>query len=597
MKLAEPQQVVLRGLLGEAVYANYQGRLKHFIKGVDSDPIAMFGPEAMAKNFGSSWYGEHAGKWMYAASRAAARTRDADLATAVRNVADFLVSRQEPSGYLGTYAPGSPSRMTYQDRPRRKTWDVWVHSYIILGLLEVNRFYPNEKYLRTACRVGDLCYDLFVSQGRSIADWGSHLGLSATILLEPAVELYRATGEKRYLELAIRVVDQVEERPTLALLSRSLKGEDLQEMGDGKIYQLLWNFVALAKLFEVTGRHDYKRAAEHAWTNVAEHHLTPAGGPWGGVGGESFERFSAKDYFSPYGTVETCSTMSWIHLNRDLLRLTGEAKYADEIEKTLYNSLLGAQDPNGEDWAYFIFTNGQRSHTYYWACCKSSGAVALEEIAPIAFATREGGIAVNLYSPSEARIELADRGIVALALDTDYPRSDEIRLTVNPTRQAAFPLFLRIPRWAEGVEVSVDGDPLKAATTPGTYLRIERTWHGGNRVTARFPMKLRIVRTALSIMRDEDREINRIDYAAVVRGPLCYATGLIDGYKREETFKLPKASAEARFSQCPTPAGAHGPAFQLKLPGREPVVFLPYYEAGGRAPGRWRATWFCVAWE
>jgi DUF1680 family protein len=594
MDLPSPNQVVLRGMLGKAVSAGHQGRLKRFIQNAGSKPIAIFGPEAVAGNFAGDWNGEHAGKWMYAAARAAVRAGDAELAAAVRNVADYLVSRQEPGGYLGTYAPTAESRMTSPNIAGKRTWDVWVHSYIILGLLEVNRFYPNEKYLSAARRAGDLCYDLFVRAGRSTADQGNHMGLSGTVLLEPAIELYRATGEQKYLELAHAIVAQIEARPELAMVSRSLKGVDLQLMGDGKIYQLLWNFVGLAKLFETTGRQEYGRAAEHAWTNVVEHHLTPGGGPWGGVAGH-FEIFNPRGYFNPYGMVETCNTMSWVHLNRDLLRLTGDVKYADEIEKTLWNSLLGAQDPNGEDWGYFVFPNGRRSRTYYWACCKSSGAVTLEEIAPLVYARREGGIAVNLYTESEGRFELPGAGNVRLAIETDYPRGEEVRIAVVPGKESSFPLFLRVPAWADGASVEVNGKP-EPDVVPGRYARIERAWRGGDTVVARFPMKLRVLRNAFAVTHSKE-EINRMDYMALARGPVSYATGLIDGYKQVETVRMPKSNPEARFMRCKTPAGFDGPAFQLKPPGRNPIVFLPYYEAGGRSAGAWRATWISVAWE
>jgi DUF1680 family protein len=365
-------------------------------------------------------------------------------------------------------------------------------------------------------------------------------------------------------------------------------------MGDGKVYQLLWNFVGLTKLFETTGRLEYERAAEHAWANVVEHHLTPGGGPWGGVAGH-FEVFNPKGYFNPYGMVETCNTMSWVHLNRDLLRLTGDAKYADEIEKTVYNSLLGAQDPNGEDWAYFVFPNGKRSRTNYWACCKSSGAVTLEEIAPLVYAKREGGIAVNLYSESEGRFEIPGAGIVRLAVRTDYPRGEEVRIAVAPEKQSSFPLFLRVPAWADGASVSVNGKP-EPAVVPGRYAKIQRTWRAGDTVVVRFPMKLRVLRNAFAVMHRSE-EINRMDYMALVRGPLSYATGLIDGYKQAETVRMPKSNPEERFAPCKTPEGFDGPAFQLDLAGREPIVFLPYYEAGGRSPGNWRSTWLSVVWE
>lgn len=592
MRLASPDAVILGGQLGRAVDASHQGRLKRFIEDASSTPVALFSPEVVAENFSGDWNGEHVGKWMYAAARAAARSRDEELGARVRSVADYLVQCQESDGYLGTYSALAESRMTGPSNGD-KTWDLWVHSYIILGLLEVNRFFPDDRYLRAARRVGDLCWDVLVRRGRSIADLGNHAGLSATVLLEPAVELHLATGEVRYLELADAIVDQVERDPALALVSRSLQGVDLQLMGDGKIYQLLWTFVGLAKLSSVTGRSDYLQSAEHAWRTVVDHHLTPGGGPWGGVA-THLEVFNPKGYFNPYGMVETCSTMAWIHLNRELLRQTGEAKYGDELEKSIYNSLLGAQDPNGEDWAYFIFANGERSLAYDWACCKSSGALALEEIPPLVFSYRNGGIACNLYTESQGRLR-TPAGDVTIIVKTDYPRSDEVRILVSPKRPSRFPLFLRIPGWAHDASVTI-GREAGTRVAAGSYATVDRTWRHGDEVVLRLPMMPRVVRSALSVMHGE-QEVNRVDYLSMVRGPVSYAAGLLAGYRREATIKIPQSNPEASFEACETPPDCDGPTFQLRLPEGEPIVFQPFSEAGGRAPGTWRASWISAVWE
>jgi DUF1680 family protein len=99
---------------------------------------------------------------------------------------------------------------------------------------------------------------------------------------------------------------------------------------------------------------------------VRDHHLTLGGGPWGGVAHRSREVFNPAAVFDPHGYVETCSTMAWIQLNRELLAILGEAQFAQEIERSAYNDLIGAQAPDGEDWCYYSFPNGRRVHTTYW---------------------------------------------------------------------------------------------------------------------------------------------------------------------------------------------------------------------------------------
>lgn len=594
MRLPAPRQVSVSGLLGTSIEAGRRGRLHHFIDGPSSRPIALFAPEAVEKNFAGDWNGEHAGKWLYTAARAASRANDVELARKVRQVADYLVSRQEASGYLGTYAASAPSRMTAPRVTSNRTWDLWVHAYLIIGLLEVNKYYPDKRYLETARKIGDLCYELFVTQQRSVADMGNHLGLSGTVLLEPALDLFDATGEARYLELARAVAAQMEARPALEVVGKSLKGADLQQIGDGKIYQLLWTFTGLAKLYAATGSADYRKAIEHAWSETSSRHLTLDGGPWGGIAAHH-EVFNPRDYWTPSGFVETCNTMSWIHLNRELLRLTGEARYAEEIEKTAYNSLIGAQDPNGEDWYYFSFPNGRRNNTYYWACCKSSGALALEELPPLMFGETKDGVAVNFYAPSTAKLR-AGSSAVALSVQTGYPRSGDISVAVDPAVPAAFTVLLRIPSWAEGATVAVNGKPAGGSPRAGDYYRISRTWTRGDTVKLVLPMRIRMARQSQVEMQGQ-QEIARLDYFAFERGPLVFATGLIDGYKHQETLQLPGKGAEAMVSEAPAPGGAEGPAIQLRIPGRQPIVFLPFYEAGGRSDGKWRSTWMQVRWN
>ncbi|MBO7941799.1 glycoside hydrolase family 127 protein, partial [Streptomyces sp. S9] len=140
---------------------------------------------------------------------------------------------------------------------------------------------------------------------------------------------------------------QADAHPPLALLTRALAGFDAAEIATGKAYQLAWNLVGLAKLHRASGHADYLRAAESLWRSIRERHLTLGGGPWGGVAHRSREVFNAPGAFSPQGYVETCSTLAWIQLNRELLAITGQARYAEEIERSAYNDLLAAQAPDG----------------------------------------------------------------------------------------------------------------------------------------------------------------------------------------------------------------------------------------------------------
>jgi uncharacterized protein len=339
------------------------------------------------------------------------------------------------------------------------------------------------------------------------------------------------------------------------------------------------------------------------WRNIRDHHLTLGGGPWGGVAHRSREVFNPAPVFSPYGYVETCSTFAWIQLNRELLGITGEAAYAEEIERSAYNDLLGAQAPDGENWCYYSFPNGRRVYTTYWRCCKSSGAMALEELPSLAYTASADGVRVNLLGASEATLQMPDVGAVRLEQRTGYPFDGEVAIRVTPDRAATFRIEVRIPQWAAGASIRVNGAGVEAAP-PGAYFPIQREWRKDDAITLSLPMQpqthFRTHSNTQESRTPDDvpvrQEVLHFDYFAVTRGPLVYSTGLIDGYKIEETLRLP-APADPTWLETVSAADAEGPDVRLTPRDRQALVFSPYYRAGGRRDRTWRLTWMPLAPE
>ncbi|MFC3579261.1 glycoside hydrolase family 127 protein [Sphingomonas hylomeconis] len=590
MILAAPGTVTLGGPLGDAVAANRSGRLATFVTGPDSPAIAIFDAAAVAANEGGDWYGEHAGKWLYAA----ARSRDAALLPRVRAVADHLVSLQDAEGYLGNYPPARrfmvpqpPKPFSWNGEPALRTWDIWTHAYLILGLIEAARAIGDDRYLAAAARIGDLVRVTLEAGDVRITDLGNHFGLSATVLIDPVCELYFATGAQRYLDLALLILDQAEADPHSAFLTAALNGDDVSAIATGKAYQLLWNLVGLAKLHRATGAPRYLAAVHALWDRVRDDHLTLGGGPWGGVAHRSREVFNAPGAFDPHAYVETCSTMAWIQLNRELLAILGEPKFAQAIERSAYNDLIGAQAADGEDWCYYSFPNGKRVHTTYWRCCKSSGAIAIEELPGIAYGVTAGGaIAVNLLGPSSALLDVPGIGPVTITQTTGYPFADSVEISVEAGGKIV-PLLVRIPDWADGATLAGTDQAL----VPDSYIRIETS----DRVVLTLPMPPRLHHAALRNVQESlapdgtpvAQEVLRHDYVAMTRGPLVYATGLIDGFKTEETVRLAADVVTVDADD----------ALVLSPRDRSPIRFEPYYRAGGRRDGAWRLTWLRHAAE
>lgn len=601
--LISPANVALKGLLGKALDLSEHGRLRSLPTWNDGALITMFTREARSKNVTTDWYGEHAGKWMYATALAAVRTGDDSLKALLLRTGDFLIRNQEADGYMGSYSPAL--RITNAaSKQHKKSWDVWSLSCTTLGLLEVNARLHDPRYLDAAKKIGELLLRTFGEETAGtatadITDYGTRYGYSATVALDPVIMLYRATGDPRYLDLAKLIVREADRKEGLKLTAAMAAGRDLETVADGKAYQIIWNLLGVAKLYAVTGDASYLKTVESAWKNIRDHHLTITGGPWGGIGKHK-ECFNTREFWSPYGFVETCSIMSWMQLNRFLLQLTGNAKYSEELEKSAYNALLGAQLPDGQLWTYHSFTNGRKHPANFNDCCPSSGALALEELSEVAYTRRDGGIACNIYGESSVNIVLGGVS-VQLQQETGYPFAGKIRLTVTPesgsgskSRSAVrFPLYLRIPAWASGVRVTVAGKTADTtALRAGSYYTIEREWKKGDVVEMELPMPFRVQQhPEIATMPQGKDDLYRVNWFALTRGPLVYASdGLIDGRDREMNFKIDAGEIE-KYVKADAASGAGATTYRFSPPGEKPLVFQPFYIAGGREAGTWRLTW------
>lgn len=557
------------GIIAETVENSYKQRLRKFIENEESEAIQLFSDEARTASNNGDWYGEHAGKWLVAACLAFRRTQDAELRGAIERVLNFLISQQESDGYLGTYAADAGCRLTHLDVSKARSWDIWIHAWILQGLNAAQREFGHEQAKRAAEKIGDLLIARFFDPA-DLLRVGNHSGLSSAVIIEPLARLTIQTKNRKYAQFAAQIVDSMEANG-LPILSCVL---DAAELGTGKSYQICWILNGLVALSQATENRKYLEAAAYWWQNISEHHLTPLGGPWGGIGTHK-EVFNSKDFFSPEGMTETCSTASWMSLCRELFFQTGETKYAAAFDLSLHNALLGAIDANGADWCYFTFPNGRRNSTYHWACCKSSGAMGLEEAALMALTVTEKGVSINLTEPFEGTISFDSQPITIQVTQS--------KITVSLSTPQVFEIAVRVPEWSD-------------LPSESGYSRITQEWKNGDTIELNFPMKLKITPKTVSLDH-HGQEIVRSDYAFLSFGPYVYACGLIDGYKKQESLRLAQLFPESTFSLNEALAEDGIPAILYNQPARQPIIFRPYFQAGGRHDSAWRATWISVVWQ
>jgi len=555
--------VELGGDLGAAIRASASSRLKKFIQDEDSEALKLFHPDQKDKCSTGDWYGEHAGKWLMAAGLTYQANKSAEWQDQVARVVDYLAAQQENSGYLGTYAAEAQSRMTHEKAEEVRTWDIWIHAWMLLGLLEVAGIPGCEKAEPTAKKIGELMLAEF-GGSRSPAAQGNHSGLSSLVILEPLAIMASRWKDSRYSELALKIFNQAVDSGL-----DFWNAKDASQIGTGKSYQLLWCLKGILELGLALAREDLIGLAKRIWLNVRDHHLTPMGGPWGGIATHK-EVFNPPDFFDPSGMVETCSSVTWMILSHRLFEVTGKSSYLAEAEKTLYNSVLGAIDENGADWCYFIFPNGRRNNTYHWACCKSSGAIGLAFAEAKLVGIRDGVTTlIFLESCSFSNTNCTE-------IEIEIASGEVIINSKNPT-----PLAIFISAGFELIDLPsgarLEGDWLKFDSINGVV---------------KFGLRKRFqVEIRAHSVDHHGQEIVRVEYVCARLGRDVLATGKFEGYRTLETLRMPQLAPESVFEVVGESS------VELRQAGRDPILLTPYWNCGGRHDGAWRTSWLQVAWQ
>ena len=600
--------VVVGGLLGHAVDVGYNGRLAHYINSPQSEAIALFSPEVVAKGKGG-WRGEHAGKWMYAASRAYERTGDPAVLERLTSVADYLVSLQEEDGYLGCYR--KDKRFYHRPAPEAMTvdWDTWIIAYLIKGFTETTVATGDPKYADCALRLAEFLHWTVFDQGIKIAQTGMHSGMAGCGMLDPLCDLYKLRPEPKVRAMIDECIKEMDETPCLQLITLLGKDYDVSLVGNGKIYEMNRCLTGLAKAYQLFGDERLLKACLNAWECIRSTHLTTLGGPWGGINC-CLELFNRPAEWAPYEVTETCSFMEWMHFTWEMLQITGEGKYASELEKTAYNALMAARAEDGDRWIYYVRTNGEFGPGADWSCCWSSGMTALEDVPVYMYEARKAGVFVNIISESSAVLPVKG-GRVCIAQTADYahtgcvefvigadgaPFRDLARTlsgngpeTASPSAPAAtlpsgaWTLAVHMPEWASSWTVCVNGKAVKATVKDG-YITVRRAWKAGDRLTLEFPYEIRTLERAWEYSNGGAKEHNFSNwyngftkhYVTFCAGPLVFATDHLDKFAAQDPVFLTREEiTAATLVRGATPSELTLQAGQTTL---KPICQMPAYE-------------------
>ena len=486
---------------------------------------------------GTHWQDEWVYKWLEAASSIYNITRDEALDRQMDEAIDVIAKAQQPDGYIATQVlvRGWPR---FQD-PRHH--ELYVMGHLITAACLHHRITGKDALLAVARKAADCVYETFKGRDPALA----HFPINPSIIMA-AAELYRTTGERRCLDLACLFVDMrgaVKGGTDLNQDAVPLRDET-QVVGHAVFFTYL--YAGAADVYMETGERALLDALERLWHDLTGKRMYVTGGVCAlhrGFSIRSGQVWSAHDVHEaagpdchlPNATAynETCAQIGSMMWNWRMLAITADACYPDLMERQLYNSILSGIGLDGRSWFYTNvlrwhgrehpllsqddyqrFQPGEpprRSHI----CCPSNLLRTVAEAHGTLYSASDDGLWVHHYAANAFDGELLDGTPLRLTQETNYPWEGDILLRLELTEPHEFSLMLRIPGWATGARLEVNGEAADAATEPGTYAGIRRTWSAGDEVRLTLPMAPRLIEGNPKI--EEVRS-----QVAVMRGPLVY---------------------------------------------------------------------------
>ena len=532
-------------------------------------------------------------KWMEAAAFVLQSGDDPQLRATVDRLTAEIAAAQEPSGYLNTW-------YVEERRAKRFTEMQRGHELYCLGhLLQAGVAWYRATGKRNLLDIGVRFADYLV------AEFGpaKRPALTGHPELEMAmVELYRTTGNRRYLDFAGYLLSGVE-RERL-----KLRDNDVRYMFSGKPFTSRTQFEghAVRAMYAASGAADYQaETGDPAYAETLERLWRDAVGTktyiTGGVGsraqgeafGEPFELPNAQAY------TESCAAISAMMWNWRLLLMKGEARFADAIERALYNGINSGMSLDGVLYCYRnpLESAGEkiRNPWYDTTCCPPNLQRTFASLPGYLYGTAPGGVYVNFFHASTLEWRLQSGTALTLEQRTEYPWKGTVEFAVKVGNPEEFTLWLRIPEWAQGARVSVNGAPATTARTGG-YHAVRRTWRPGDQVKLDLPLAPRLTESNPRVRENGGR-------VAVERGPLVYCleqpdnpgVNVLDallaraGAFTEESRKdlgghlaLRHAGLAANFAGAPL-YGRHGSAAAAAQSARPvTLTLIPYYAWANR---------------
>lgn len=465
----------------------------------------------------AGWRGEYWGKMMRGACFVYSYTQNETMYALLCETVRDMMSSMDDRGCISSY----PVDNEFDG------WDIWSRKYVLLGMQYFLEICKDAQFIKEI--IDSMCRQLAYIMERigdkkegkkPIAAATRHWrGLNSSSLLEPVVRLYSLTKNEAYLAYAKYIVDagftDVADFVDLAYQNDMLP----YQYPVTKAYEMTSCFEGLLEYYRIVGDEKYRTAVLNFADRILETEFTVIG--CSGCTHELFDHSTVRQANTTNGVImqETCVTVTLMKFFYQVHLLTGDSKYADAFERSLYNAYLGAVNTeqvvepmiktDHPDWSiealpfdsYSPLTAGTRGNgigglklmpdNHYYGCCACIGAAGIGLAPKMQLLTTENGFAVNLYINGTVQSKTPSGNDVSFTFATEYPKDGNIGIRLSLSKKERFTLLVRNPEWSKTTAVKVNGQPVE---TQNGYIPMERDWEDGDTVEIALDMRTELLR-------------------------------------------------------------------------------------------------------
>ncbi len=525
--------------LAESVMVPYMGEVLKGDVGHGLNNFKIAAGLKEGKHQGFAWHDGDFYKWMEAMSYVYAQNKDPKILAELDEIIAIIAKAQMEDGYLQTQIQLNPKVDRFENR---KYHEMYNSGHLYTSAVIHYRVTGQRNFLDIAIKHANNLYSVFMPESRRYG----RFGFNQTQIMG-LVELYRTTKDGRYLKLAEKFINNrgkygVDENPATIgypigdmVQERTPFRESTEAVGHAVL--ALYYYAGAADVAAETGEQALIDALDRLWDNVTNKKMYLTGAVGQTHYGASTNRDPIQEgfideYMMPNMTAynETCANICNSMFNYRMLGLKGESKHADVMELVLFNSALSGISLTGKEYYYanpLRKINGARDYskmnTEYperqsyleCFCCPPNLVRTIVQVSGWAYSLSENGLSVNLYGGNKLKTKLLDGTELELKQETEYPWKGLVKLTIENCKEDPFDILIRIPDWANGAKIKINGKDAGINTVAGNYTKITRKWKKGDVILLDMPME-----TTLVEGNDRIEEVR--NQVAVKRGPVVY---------------------------------------------------------------------------